>query len=115
MTSSLVKIDSLNRPPIGYDLSGQVSQFHVYLPLFKNPFIKVSYEKALVGALGNFAKVRCQLYSLIMRTNSDHSSPTMAFTLLSRELLMLFRAISCGMGLVWRNQDTWADTDIIKY
>ena len=43
---------------------------------------------------------------LIISTNSDQSSPTIALIRLSRELLRLLRAISCGIGVVWRSQET---------
>ena len=47
---------------------------------------------------------------LIISTNSDQSSPTIALIRLSRELLRLLRAISCGIGVVWRSQDTYQAT-----
>ena len=51
------------------------------------------------------------LTSLIINTNSDHSSPTMAFTLESSELLKLLRAINCGIGVVCFIQETWVNEE----
>ena len=46
------------------------------------------------------------LTSLTIKTDSDHSSPTIALKRVSRELLMLFTAINWGIGEVCLNQDT---------